>query len=315
MKKTKTFKLLIIICTVCLLFNSQICVNAVDESNDYIEYTDQIYFDDIDVAIADNANIILAVSSEANFIESIKAEAEIEAFNDFIDEHQETEETLIKQIESSELYAVGYTEAPLIYEDDHYERATSETAKSQTGTPQQCGYFTLTTSIGRTSTTNSAGEYLYTVQTIGEWTKNSFIGGSNYPASGEDFVVQTFTKDATLSQFQMITLYNDGEQGEAGIHSHPDNGGENFIKYVVQDDPLGLKQLSNFVLFAQYYGPAKNYSRTVHSVYTHTWATVDIDVEVSLNVDTNHGLGGGIAITPSVEEKSWNLFSNVTFLF
>lgn len=316
MKKNICKRFLITLSAVLFVFSFNLPANAVaDKNNEYIEYTNQIYFDNIDIAVADDDEIILIVEPNANLFDKLKAKSDIKKFDVFIDKYPETKNAIIDNLSSSELCAVGYTETPLIMVDNHYERTTSESKLSETGETEKRGYFSMTTSIMRTGNPTSAGEYLYSALTLGEWSKNSIWGGSNYPASGDDYVIQTLTSNAVLDEHNMMVLYNDDEYGEEGIHSYPESGGVNYIKYAVKYDPFGTKQIKAFLLISKFYAPATNFSRAIHSGYTHTWKKLDIDVSVSKNIDNSFVAGAGITINPSIVEKSWNLFSIVSFRF
>ena len=318
MKNKKIIRLLSVVLTIILFTNLFMTVYAADTmEQEFIEYTDQVYLDNIDVAIVDKENLLFTVTPDTNVFKVAKAEKEIEKLDSFFDEHPITESQLSDLLQSSDLCAISYTETPLEFKEDHYERISTRAADVQysEGTSKQKANLTLATAIMRTGSANSAGEYLYTAMTSGEWSKNSILGGSNYPASGDDFVVQTTCKGFVLDEHAMITEYNDGENGTEGTHSYPTKTKDNFIQYSVKDDPLGTKQLTSCVLMANYYGPSKNYTRAIHSVYTHTWKSLSIDVSVEASIDTEMTAGVGISIDPSIKDKSWNLASNVTFKF
>lgn len=315
MKRTIA-KLIAVLCAISLFFSCMISTFAVDQNTgEYAETRNLIYFDNIDVAIADHTTMILSVSPNATLLQRIRAQSDIEYFNLFLEKYPVTKAAISQQAQEGELCAVSYTEAPLTYVDNHYERLSASAVESQTGQTQVKGYFSMTTSIMRAGSPNSAGEYTYTAFTTGEWSKNSALSGENYPASGDDFVVQTLPEGMVLSTHDMLTEYNDEEFGVPGTNSYPCGGGTRYIEYAIQDDPLGLKQLKAFILSAQYLGPQKNYTRQVKSVYTHTWATLTISVSINANIDTSLTPSAGITITPSIANKSWNLFSNVVFNF
>lgn len=320
MQSKKIKKMLSIIITIILLTNSFMSVCAVETtSSGFIETTDQVYLDNIDVAIVDKENLIFTVSPDIGIFQTVKAKKDIEKLESFFDEHDATESIMITFLQSSDLCAISYTETPLVLKEDHYERVSTRVAETQsavgTSRPGADGNFTLTTSILRTGSANSAGEYLYTAMTSGEWSDNSIIGGRNYPASGEDYVIQTTCEDFVLDEHGMITQYNDGDYGTDGSDSYSSGGGYNFIKYNIKDDPFGTRQLQAFLLMANYYGPAKNYTRAIHSVYTHTWKSLSIQVSVEAGIDVEMTPGVGIVITPSLDDKSWDVFTNVTFRF
>lgn len=303
-------------CVASLMLNMMIQVNAVDaEESLYVEKTGEICFDNIDIVVKDNEELIPVVSSEANFIQRYSAEKEMNELNSYLANYPETEAALVSQFNSGELTAFSYTETPLTQVDDHYERVLTASYKQKEGAPSTHTNFSLVTGVMRSSGTNSLGEYTYTMITVGEWSDFSVFGGSKYPASGWDYVIQTGVTDFVLDTHNVVVQYTDGEYGEPGTHSYPQDGEDDYIRYAVKDDPFGMKQMQGFSLISTYMGKPANRSRTVHSSYVHTWLSLEIEVSVEANVDSMNGLGAGISITPTIKNCSWPLFSNVTFDF
>lgn len=116
---------------------------------------------------------------------------------------------------------------------------------------------------------------------------------------------------------------NEYIDGVPGTHFSPTAGGSNFIQYRIQDDPIGLWQLSSFLLTTEYFGQASNTSRQICSAYTHTWMAMNIDVSfeygVNASVDSQFKfeLSGGatLVIDPGIKFGCWNLFNATSFAF
>lgn len=299
------------------------------EKNKYAEEKKQIYFDNINIAVNNNNELIFTISSESSLFERIRAASEIDELNNFFDKYTETEKAIATKISNDELYALSFIEAPLKLENGHYERLTAadNTYVSSDATPSTRYYFSLATSIIRTGTQNSNGEYTYYGLTCGEWSENSFLGGKKYPATGYDSIVQAIDTELTIHDSDLMVNYvnNSGEytEGISGTNFYPDDGGSSFIQYKVQDDPIGLLQMSSFILTTECFGQARNTSRAICSSYTHTWLSMSIDVsleigaEIAIDDEFNHELSAGIvlSIDPSVKLACWNLFNSTSFAF
>lgn len=312
MKKSRKF-LSIIFAVVFVL--SLITATASAEDNEYVNNTEEINFENIDVYIADHTELILEPSSEIGLFEKMKTEKQIDEFSDYIENYPTTKSTLTDQMKTGNLLTVSYSETPFVDAGDHLEPLMSS-ALSAEGSEQANYYFSTMTSIMRTGNANSAGEYLYTVSTGGEWSVSSILSGAAYPSYGDDYVIQAIHSDMTYADSAMIVLYDDGEYGGSS-HYHLDEIDDNYICYAVKDDPLGTKELTSFILIANYYGTSKTYTRNIHSKYVHTWASVGIkSIGIKFSYDT---IGHIISVFPKIElentNKSWKLPSNVAFNF
>ena len=329
-KKWPTILIAVLFC-----ISSLISVNASEysEKNKYAETRKQIYFDDINVSVADNSRLIFSISSKAGLFKRLSANEDIETLNAYFQKYPETEKLISSQTSKGTLYALSYTDAPLVFVDDHYERVTARNSQSESGSEHTRGYLTLCTAIFKTDEQNNLGEYLYYGITAGEWSKNSIIGGTNYPASGYDNVVQ-ITPDTSMirGDHEMIatyinTLTNKTEDGEEGtdFFAVPYNPAELqfFSNYMIKDDPFGLRQLSSFILTTEYFSKAPNTSRSLYSIYIHTWKDMDIDVSIEAEGSISYtplyelDISGTLVfiINPEIADKCWALESSVTFNF
>lgn len=319
MKKSRKF-LSIIFAVVFVL--SLITATASAEDNEYVNNTEEINFENIDVYIADHTELILEPSSEIGLFEKMKAEKQIDEFSDYIENYPTTKSTLTDQMKTGDLLTVSYSETPFVDAGDHLEPLTSSLYSAE-GDLARNGNFSFMTSIMRSGNPDSAGDYLYTVSTGGEWSVNSILSGSNYPSYGDDFVLQTVHDDMTFVSSSMLALYDDGDYVESnddtgyvsgGIYYPTD--GRPYVKYSIADDPLGFKQLQSFLLVMQYRGPAKTRTRNIGSLYIHTWKAITISsVTVTLTPTQNGDMMYAIAATLSSEDKQWPLPSSVTFNF
>lgn len=179
MKNKKHLKLLSVILATVLLMNSYITGYAVDTTkHKFIEYTDQVYLDNIDVAIVDKENLLFTVTPNTSILKSSKARKEIKILESFFDEHPDTESQVSDLLQSGDLCAISYTETPLEFKEDHYERISTKAANVQSAIGKTekggNGNFTLTTAIMRSGSATASGEYLYTAMTVGEWSKKLY---------------------------------------------------------------------------------------------------------------------------------------------
>lgn len=292
-----------------------------DDNNDYIEYHNQINFNDIDYAIRNSKELTFSVDKSKSPLKQKKAEKDIKILNEYFDKNPQSEKDLIDELSDDELVVISYTSAPVVLVDDHYERVTYADAeaasKTKTGSTSSKGYFTMQTTITKTGTKNKAGEYKYNTLTKGYWSKMSSEGGSNYPASGLDYIMQTVPKGMTISSDSLQAMYfyyigsTDNYFGRAGKEYSRVNGNNNFIEYSVKDDPAGLNQLNSVKLKTTTWGKPSSSTRKINSYYVHTWKSLSVSVSVSGSSSKEVSL----SITPSIKDKSWKLYNYVTFNF
>ena len=312
MKKARKF-LSVLFAMIFML--SLITMTASAEDDEYINNTAEINFENIDVYIADHTELILEPSDDIGLFEKIKTEKQIDDFSNYIENYSTTKSTLTEQLKTGDLLTVSYSETPLVDAGDHLEPLSSSLHTAE-GERKNYGNFFFVTSVMRSGNANSAGEYLYTVSTSGEWTVNSILSGANYPSYGDDFVIQAIHSDMTYVDSDMLVLYDDGEYGGSSYY-RLDDINDNYITYAVKDDPLGTKELTSFLLTATYYGTSKTYTRNIYSKYIHTWASVGIE---SIGIEFSYSLiGQVISVFPKIEledtNKSWKTASNVAFNF
>ena len=345
--KSRIFTILTV---VAILTCTIIPANATENTEEYIENKETIYFENINVAVKDNEELILTTSTDANIFEKIKANQEIDILDKYFEKYEETEATIAEQMSKGTLYALSYTETPLVYVEDHYERATTSDNSMYSEvdeTLRQKYNFSLSTAIIRTGAPNeTSGEYTYFGLTTGEWSDHSIFGGKKYPASGMDSIVQTVSdSDMTLNTCGLIVTYLDTnvtgddseyveiQEGEAnsGNYLSITNVSPTLIQYEVKDDPFGDLSMSSFILATEYFSQAKNTSRQICSAYTHTWLmmTVDASLQAGAELDLNIGesteqdgkdifaldIGLVLVIDPSLSTGKWTIFSFTAFNF
>lgn len=71
--------------------------------------------------------------------------------------------------------------------------------------------------------------------------------------------------------------------------------------------------MSSVRLYASSKGNRANYYRTINSYYVHTWKSLSIKVSASASANSDKKYGVSLSITPSVSEKSWQVYSYVSF--
>ena len=131
---------------------------------------------------------------------------------------------------------VSFTEAPLLWEDDHYDRVKAaditEYYKDNDNNRSKKGEFTLFTAVFRSSELDSNGKHKYTTRTYGAWNKNSAVGGENYPDSGVDYVLQSApsTWFRTQDDWMSANYDNTPYSGVSGDDFWSDSGSEDYIR-------------------------------------------------------------------------------------
>lgn len=328
--KSRIFTILTVI---AILTCTIIPANATENTEEYIENKETIYFENINVAVKDNEELILTTSTDANLFEKIKANQEIDILDKYFEKYEETEAAIAEQMSKGSLYALSYTESPLIYTGDHFERIKSSASNGiATGETYPSGYLTLCSLVLDTNTQNNAGDNQYLGITVGNWTGNNTFNGNTSPASGLDSVIQVMDEGFVIGDHIMGAEYKtlfDVEDGVSGTDFFPtilDLDDEFLVHYQIKDDPVGTRRLSAFTLTAEYFGAKTGTTREFYSVYVHTWREMEFDFSIMQESEAGIELGtdviqitigGGrtLIIDPSVEEKSWALPANVAFDF
>ena len=89
--------------------------------SEYLEYHYQVNFDDLDVFIVNGATFDIA-SDDGRVMDAKTAEA-VDALMLSLSECSEVEEGIVSMLnDNQQLAVVSFTEAPLLWEDDHYDR-------------------------------------------------------------------------------------------------------------------------------------------------------------------------------------------------
>lgn len=324
-KRIRLWKGLSLLMAMCMLFGLNTTFLAADNSvrqTEYLEEHYQVNFKDVDYYIVDGKEVIIEEEESRSFWTRNHIQSEIDMLECALDNSSDMKENLIDNLqEEQELLAVSVAEAPLVFVEDHYERI-STTEANDNGialasvefgeTQNKKSNFYLYTSVSRATKANANGTYEYKTTTSGYWADNSFIGGEAYPATGDDYVLQSTPKGWIRKTCSMTAKYDTNPTtGVNGSDYWPCAGGESYIKYAILDDPLGWRQNSSFTLSCTTNAKASSSDRMINSYYIHTWASLSIDVSVDITSEKSVSL----KIDPSIKNKSWPLYSWVTFDF
>ena len=290
--------------------NNDDCGNLVlDEDGNY-EYIGEISFADVDLSVINDSQIVATPSTATESVNSDTTT--VKDVQTFFDKYPDIERCIADKIANGEeTVAISYTDVPLKWVADHYERISSSDHFSSDASEAADGNFLLyaTLDYDRSYTeANGTIRRYYTVKTYGTWVKNSALGGENYPASGYDYVHQTVPNEFAIEQTDFSCRYDNGDSGTSSDYMEQD-GGDSFTEYRVKDDPLGIKQLKSFTLTSNVFAPASSSTRLVHSYYTHTWKSLSITTSVSVNSKKEVQL----SISPSIENKSWTVHNRLSF--
>ncbi len=280
-------------------------------ANEYLETTYQINFTDLNVQVTDDNKLSFETKSGLKRNRSRMMNSSIGTLERIIEEFPDVETILIDNIQKGDLKAVSFTEVPLTYVDDHYERVSASKARSYEGSAQNGkGKFLMWTSIiGGNNSAGSGYEYLAT--TYGTWSKNNIIGGSNYPAAGTDYVLQACPKTFSRVSDTFSAYYDNGAEGVNGEEFWRENGDSFYVRYAIEDDPFGIVQNSSFYLSTTSIAPKSNEVRQIASYYVHTWKQMSLSVSLELCTDKSATL----SLTPSIVDKSWQVYNYVSFDF
>lgn len=282
----------------------------------YAETHYQVNFEDVDINI-DGDNIDVELIDKPSLLSEDApntTQEDVDLLNQALVENDEMREALLDDFSSDEdIVAISVTEAPLLLVDGHYERVTAEAYQStyESSNPSYKGKFSLYTTVSR-SAVPSSGKYTYTTGTHGSWSENSFLGNSNYPASGWDYVAQTTPKTWVYANNgrTMTARYTDATNGTNGNEFTEQKGAENWTQWAIKDDPVGNRQNKYFSLNCKSYGLSSTKYRQIKSAYVHTWASMSVRVSITLGENST-----GITLSPEIVEKSWPLYNSVSFNF
>lgn len=298
----------------------------------YVENYYDISFEDLEVLYSgEGSKVKIEVKDGCNWLQRRKAVREKEKVEFLMERYDDgLEELLVETVEEgkkngNEFIGMSYTECPLVMnEEGHLVRIAANnsgddekgslikeaSAKSASGAKAYKYYFSLYTTVSRNSTKDSKNRYTYTCQSKGVWSANSALSGKKYPASGNDYILQSVPNVFSRTSDYLTVEYNNGLTAMNGTHYSRENGNSSYVRYSVVDDPLGLAQLSRCTLTAKYKAKAGT-GRMVNSYYIHTWKKMSLSVTVS--GDTSKAVG--LSVTPSISNKSWQVYSYVSFDF
>lgn len=154
-------------------------------------------------------------------------------------------------------------------------------------------------------------QYRYVARTFGSWS-NSTVGGANYPDAGNDYVLQASPTTFARNSDSLVATYDHNPAGgSSGSDFWREDGNESFVRYAIKDDPVGYRQLKSFTMAAIYDAPQSGTTRQINSYYVHTWKSMSLSATVSASSDKKVTL----SLTPSILEKSWQVYNYVTFNF
>lgn len=280
------------------------------EPSEFQETHFQINFADYNVSVSDNA-IYLETKETKVMRGSKSADVSLNKLKEIFEIFPDVEENLINDYQGNEdLVAVSFTEVPLIYVDGHYERVPIQSKGYNSSDQNGKGKFLMYTTISG-GTDSFSGGYKYTASTYGSW-KNNLIGGSDYPDRGDDYVFQTSPNTFSRDSDSFSAYYDTNPTtGVSGDDFWRENGDTTYVRYAIQDDPLGYRQCRSFSLTTTSAGPKSSKIRQIGSYYIHTWAPMSLDVSVDVSTDKSVTL----SLDPEISNKSWQVYNYVTFDF
>ncbi len=315
-------KLMSMILSVACILSLAIPASATDlpqaESEPILAETHfQVNFNDVNVSIIGEHDIRITLADDISPISAhhvATSQEDVSALEKALAEDPDLTEIIANPHSSDgELVAISGTEAPLLFVEDHYERVTEAAYSSTYESSEDSlkGKFALYTTVYRSYSPNSNGTYTYTTATHGRWTENSFLGGSDYPSFGEDFVLQSTPNTWVRLTDTMTARYDDATDGEQGDEFWRLTGDSHYVKWGIEDDPLGDRQNRRFTLTCESEGPTRSTARMINSYYVHTWKSMSLSVSVSASSAKEVAL----TLTPSIKDNNWQVYNYVSFNF
>lgn len=327
--KTKK-RLSIVLAVSSLLSLLAVSPSAQESESIYTEIHNQINLENINVSILNSEELVLSVDEDAGLLKKLKAQENKNKLEKYLKKVPEAKSDVIEELKYNSIYAIGYTSAPLtLNKDGNWERIKKEemtqsplnfllsaifpTVSAASGT-SSFGNLTLSSTITGGNWVSSEQNYEYDVVTRAYWTDNSAVSGECYPAGGDDFLLTAVPKSMMIKYDSFSLTNNNGKLNSDYARM---NGGNSFIQYRLADDPLGPAQMKEARLSIRAFGSKMKSLRKINSYYVHTWKQMGIQVSESVDaeVGTDLNLGVGLTITPTIQDKSWQLYSYVTFNF
>ncbi len=300
------------------------------EQSEYYEGRYSISLDGLNIVEEKNTkNIKIELDDDVSFLEKKKVKESKQKIEFLLNRYdEELDEILIEaseDIKAGEKVSISYVECPLEVNDegelvrianannndnsDFIAKASAAT-KSKKGAEEPRYYFSLWTKVSRNDQKDSYGRYKYTCKTYGLWDENSVLSGEKYPADGYDYMMQSVPETFTRNSTSFFLWYNTGKEAVSGEHYWLCDGGSNYVKYGIVDDPVGLAQMEEGRIKTEYYAKSGT-DRIINSYYVHTWKSMSVDVSVSASSEEEVTLD----IDPGIEDKSWTLYAYVSFDF
>ncbi len=283
-------------------------------TNEYLETTYQINFTDLNVRVTDDNKLCFEAKTGLTRNRSRVSDSSVSTLERVMEEFPDVEQILVENISNGELKVVSFTEVPLKYVDGHYERVAASNASNARGIDSSeqngKGKFLMWTLIMRDFAGTENG-YEYTATTYGSWSKNSVLGNSDYPAAGTDFVLQASPDTFRRISDEFSAEYDNGTDGVNGEEFWRENGNSSYVRYAIEDDPFGFVQNKSFRLTTKSIAPGSTEVRQIASYYVHTWKQMNLSVSVDVCSDKSVTL----SLTPSIKDKSWQVYNYVSFDF
>lgn len=329
-----------VLCAIVVLFTTDnyVLASTVETYTRVKEDRGQIDFDHINIGVLNNNEILYSAMVE-NGRESSKGKDECNELNRLINVVPEVKDYILEYLNNGiNMYAIGYTTVyltendegqlvPIIEEETSNNSFLSIIAPAKTGESSHKYTCTSLTMVGVSSIPGSSNNS-YTTTSYISWSKPAFIGGEKYHGSGTDFLLQacpnTFTIESDEAKIGYWSTEDHGKTWEIiqdnygaweGEFYWRENGGNSYIRYGVEDEPyhdiLGgfAWALRDFQVTAETTAPGTSNIRKINTYYIHSWDSIDIDVSITVNTSKEVALN----IRPSIQGKSWQVYSYVTF--
>ena len=252
---------------------------AEDDENEYLEFYEQIIFDDLDVAVANGDELIVVVDESTPLLRRSRARNEKAKLEKYLSEHEDAEDYLLDTASGiEELVLLSYTDAPVEIIDGHVERV-KKTAKVSSSplaihadaaeTKIVKGNFTLTTKLVFT------GYDTYRAYSKGTWPSSilGVLAGPNYPSAGWDYL--TIAANYPFAQ-PINWIWKWSANPGTGTFIKRFRAEPKWECWQVLEDPKGLAQLVSLELetLSVVMKPnARPSTITIKNHYVHTWAS------------------------------------------
>ncbi len=326
----KLIRLTAVFLIVTLTFGSTVFTSYAQENNrGYEEIHKQIDFDNLSVCVKNKDELVVEVDKSVSIFKRMSGKREKKKYDEFIERHADSESLFLDYaLQGDNLVVFAYTEAPLEERDGNLQRVrkangklknlfvmSAEAANTKVGETYKKENFTLCTVVIREGTKNP---YTYTALTYGTWSKHAItlLNGKKYPASGTDWILQSCPEKILTDELEVLynhNVANNSASGREGKEFWSENGGDQYIRYGLKDDPLGMAQLDELLLMTTFEGNSSSIQKKINSYYVHTWKQMSLSVSVQGTAAKDPSVS--LELTPGIEEKSWQIYSYVAYNF